>query len=264
LALLGLLALLTGLIRLRLALLLIPRLLAASLTPAPALPRISKLFTLLATTPALPRLLPACAATRLLPGLLAILSRLLLARLIPRLRLLTGLLLSAAPLASIALGQLLALGLRRWRIVAGDFLVKLIGKPIQLLPCTSQRLSLPTQHTLRRLLDAVTKLRNPIACLALGLSRFIHKAAIEQLPRKIERLVRLPLTGLPHRIVQLPRKQRLGNFCLFDGLTHVVQQLIETLALLGEFIDNLLPLAAVAERALLLLAILIKPAQLLR
>lgn len=123
-----------------------------------------------------------------------------------------------------------------------------MSEVIQFISCPAKRFRVIADHAARSLLDSLAKLRDTLARFGFGLAGFIGKAAVEQLLRCIQRLVRLLLSRLPNGVIQLLGKQRFRRFCFLDRLAHILHQLIQLRLLLLKILHDLLPFATVTKR----------------
>ena len=99
------------------------------------------------------------------------------------------------------------------------------------------------------------KFRDAAICLGFGLAGVLEQALVEQFLARVECLVGLLLARLAYRVIELLGKQRLGGLSFLNGLLHVVQKLLEILALLAQVAGDLLTIGSggVAEAGILLL-----------
>ena len=137
---------------------------------------------------------------------------------------------------------------------ARDLVLDLLRQRIKLTLGEAQRFHVIAQHALRGLLHAFLQIIDLATRLLLELSRLAVEAALEQLARHVQRIIRLPLAILPQRVVKLFGQERLDRLGLLRNVLHALEQIRKTGALLLQLVRQLLALAGIRQRLLLLVA----------
>ena len=88
--------------------------------------------------------------------------------------------------------------------VAGQFLLELARETIEVLARPSEAFRFVSQHALGSLLDTFAELADALACIGLGLTSFVHEAAVEHLLGRFERLIGIRSRRLAAGVVELP------------------------------------------------------------
>ena len=117
---------------------------------------------------------------------------------------------------------------------------KLRGQRVEFIAGLAEGVGFIAQNAGGGLFDAFAQAGDGLGGLSVGLTGFLQEALLDELARGIQRPFRLLLLGLAIGVIKLAREQRLGRVGPFDGLLHVVQQVLQLLTLLLEILRHLL------------------------
>ncbi len=129
----------------------------------------------------------------------------------------------------------------------GDFAIDLIAQIVHLALCPAQGGRLVAEDAFGGSLDALFQFVDALAGALGGFGGVVGDAGVEQAPGDLERIGYFLIIGLPRRVEQTLRQQRLCLLGLLNGLAHPLEKLVELGLLLLEAGSQALALLGVAQ-----------------